>query len=189
MAWDVAAGSSIFRAWMEFALTSDPTWNGGWGTVAGPNPDGRFKVAIYDDTPDPDKSVLAAAACYNAGEWLTANEVPDTGGTDDNWPPGGVDLVGVTIVRGQGYANPALPSGPAELFPLTLLATNTTNDSNGAGTVTLDNVVGDLLYQADPPTVPVGMGAAFHWFGGPNQVTAGTFTIIWHTLGTMVQVV
>jgi hypothetical protein len=187
MAWTAAEGSSIFRAWMEFALTGDQNWGGSWGTVAGPNAD-RFRVAIFDDTPTPAKEVLAAAACYNQGEWDTG-EVDDTGGTDDNWPNGGVVLAGVRVVRGIGYANPALPSGPAELFPLTMFANNTTNNDDGAGTVTLDNVHGDLVYQFDPPTAPVGLGAAFHYFGGPNQVTAGTFTIIWHTLGTMVQVV
>jgi hypothetical protein len=198
MAWTASQGSSIFRAWMSAALAPDSAFRGGWGTPATPAADATFKVAIYDDTPTPDKSVAAAASCYNTGQWLAANEVPDTTpGTDDNWPAGGVDLVGVSIILPPppGQSNPAYPSGPEFLFPITFDAADTTNDSNGAGTVTLADVFGNLLYldtavgAPGEGSVPANQGAAFHYYGGANQVSGGTFTIIWHAQGVMVQVV
>ena len=45
--------------------------------------------------------------------------------------------------------------------------------------VTLANVFGDLLY--DNTLVPIKGGAAYHYFGGGQQVTSGTFTIVWAT--------
>jgi hypothetical protein len=189
MAWTPNQGSSIFRAWMSAALGPDPAFTGGWGAPGAGNgaPDGAFKVAIYDDTPTPDKSVAAALTCYGVAPWL-AGEVPDTG-PDDNWPAGGVDLTGVAVTLGPSAQNPAFPPGPELLFPITFAADNTTNDGNGAGTVTLLDVFGNLLYLTDAANVPPNQGAAFHYYGGANQVSGGTFTIIWHAQGVMVQVV
>ena len=177
MAWTVAEGSSIFRAWMEFALAPQPGWGGGWGAVgvpADPANDGRFKVAIFDDTPTPDKSALAAVARYNTGEWA-AGEVDDTG-PDGNWPAGGTDLLNVTYADvGQAVVFTADPTGGPTI-----------------GVVTIDGAAGDQLYFTDASGIAAGgapllpdQGSGFHSFGGPQSVTAGFFTVRWSTLGIM----
>jgi hypothetical protein len=190
MAWDAAAGSSIFRAWMRAALGPQAGFTGGWGTPAAGAVDGAFNVALYDNTPDPDKSETdATLTCYDTGEWDAANEKTDTSG-NANWPAGGIGMTAVAISEDPSEQNPAYPTGgPELLWPLAFRADDTTNLGLVDGTVTLDDVYGDLLYFATASNTPVNQGAAFHYFGGINQVSAGTFTIIWHARGVMVQVV
>jgi hypothetical protein len=57
-------------------------------------------------------------------------------------------------------------------------------DLAGGGNVTLSATFGCLVYDN---TITAGtvakQGVSFHYFGGSQSVTAGTFTIIWNASG------
>lgn len=121
------------------------------------------KLAVYNNTPTPSQDVTSALSAYNAAtsQWVTANEVTDT-----NWPAGG-----------RPITSPVLNSASAGVVFYTTAAVA------GAGNVTLQNVFGGLLYD-DSLTTPVAdQGISYHYFGGAQGVTAGTFTITPHANG------
>lgn len=116
------------------------------------------KVALYDNDITPDNTVTLANTAYNAGQWTaTGNEVTDT-----NWPAGGVVLSGHDVTQTSNV--------------IKFDATDTTHSS----TVTLANVHGCLVYD---DTVTGDYGISYHYFGGSNGVTGGTFTVVWNTSG------
>jgi hypothetical protein len=100
---------------------------------------------------------------FNTGQWVTANEVSDA----TNWVSGGRALAGKTFT---------MPTGGTFMVDATDLA--------GGGNVTLANVFGCLVYDN---TITAGtvakQGMSYHYFGGAQGVTAGTFTIIWNVNG------
>ena len=55
----------------------------------------------------------------------------------------------------------------------------------GGGNVTLANVYGDMVYDFSLGAPVAKQGLAFHWFGGVQGVTAGTFTVIWNASGVV----
>lgn len=125
-----------------------------------------FKAALFGNTPTPDNTVLAAAAAYNAGQWLASSEVTDA----TNWVAGG-RAVGTPTSPPAAYA--------AQNFVMLDAA-----DTAGGGNVTLSNVYGDLVYDTAVTTPVANLALAYHSYGGsPQGVTAGTFTIIWHANG------
>lgn len=139
-----------------FMAWLEDTWE---NTAALDTDSDTFKAALYDNDITPDQTVSAANSSYNAGQWTAAgNEVSD--GT--NWDAGGEPLTGVT----SGFSSNVY----------TFDATNT--PQSGAST-TLANVYGCLVY--DDTTSDRGL--SYHYFGGSNGVTGGTFTIVWHASG------
>lgn len=122
-----------------------------------------FKAALYDNDITPDQTVSSANTAYNAGQWTAAgNEVSD--GT--NWDAGGEPLTGVTFAP---TAN--------------VLKFDADNTPQGGATCTLANVYGCLVLD-DTIASPVSkQGISYHYFGGVQGVTGGTFTVTWHTSG------
>jgi len=120
-----------------------------------------FKAALYDNDITPDSQVATASSLYNAGQWTAAgNEVSD--GTE--WDAGGEPLTGFTCTRATNV--------------LTIDATDT---PSGGSSATLAAVFGCLVYDDT-----VGdQGLSFHYFGGSNSVTDGTFTVIWNAAGLL----
>jgi hypothetical protein len=117
------------------------------------------KAALYDNDITPDQTVATANTIYNAGQWTAAgNEVSD--GTE--WDAGGEPLTAVTFAP---TAN--------------VLKFDAADTPSGGSSATLANVYGCLVY--DDTTADHGI--SFHYFGGTNSVTDGTFTIIWHSSG------
>lgn len=126
------------------------------------------KVALYDGTITPDNDVTSANSAYGAGVWVTTG-----GGTGTpqvfqagQWAQGGVALSGTSLNSASAdvvfYDATDTPSGSA---------------------ATLSNVNGALVYD-DTLTTPVAdQGISYNYFGGANQVTNGTFTVIWHANG------
>ena len=156
MAW---SASAVFRQYTADALA--PTASFTPHLSAG----GSWKAALYGATPTPDNTVAAALAAFNAGQWITGNEI-----TDPNWPTGGLPLAYSSATR---WAS----SGAVATFD--------SDDTAGAGNVTIAGVQGDLVYD-DALTTPVAKQAlGYHWYGGAQQVTAGTFTVIWNALGVI----
>ena len=153
MAW---TDSRMFREWPQMVNQLSGTGYAGLGTDA-------VKAALYDNDITPDKDAAANLTGYNTGQWAIAgNEVTDT-----NWPAGGIALSSKTFTT---------PSTGVFRFD----AADTTHSS----TVTLANVFGCLVYD---DTITAGtvadQGITYHYFGGGQSVTAGTFTIVWHANG------
>jgi hypothetical protein len=128
-----------------------------------------INVALYNNTTTPSKSVSLANSCYLVDQWVTGNEVIDTGGT--NWVAGGRALASKLFTIDTGSSSIA--------FQAANLA--------GAGNVTIANAYGCLVY--DNTITGAGtakQGLCYNSFGGSAQgVTAGTFTVIWATVGAV----
>jgi hypothetical protein len=146
----------MFREWPTMALQ-----------VSGTNYTGLdsdvVKVTLHNNSITPDKDAAVASTGFNTGVWTTTNEVTDA----TNWPSGGLALAGKAFTT---------PSTGVCMFDAT--------DLTHAGTVTLSNVNGCLVYDDSITAGSVAdQGVTFHYFGGAQSVTAGTFTIVWHANG------
>lgn len=165
MAW---TASAMFQAWVEGVLGHGQTAQvlpaGYAGLVAD-----SCKVALYDNDITPDKDAPLAQTGYNSGssQWVASgNEVSD--GT--NWDAGGEPLTGDALSdQGSG-----------------ITMYDATDTPQGGASTTLANVFGCLVYD-DTITAGTGgvadQGVTYHYFGGGQSVTAGTFTIVWHANG------
>lgn len=120
-----------------------------------------LKVALYNNSITPDRTVSAANSAYNAGQWANTNEVTSAG----QWAAAGVALSSPTVTT----------TGST----ITLDAADT---SSGA-TATLTNVYGCLVYDDTLASPVADQGVSFHYFGGAQSVTSGTFTVVWNTSG------
>lgn len=148
------SASKIFMAFIEDVLENT--------TAMDLNSD-TFKAALYDNDITPDQTVTSANTAYNAGQWTASgNEVAD--GTE--WDAAGEPLTGVASTRSSNV--------------YTFDATDT---PSGGTSATLANVYGCLVYD-DTIAAPVAdQGVSYHYFGGVNSVTDGTFTIVWNASG------
>lgn len=148
------SASAIFRAFITDALANVTAFD-----LSGTGVD-TFKVALYDNDITPDKDVSAANSAYNAGQWAASgNEVAD--GTE--WD-----------AAGEPLASPALsnPSGGVIMW-------DATDTVSGGTSATLAAVFGCLVYDDTLSD----FGISYHYFGGTQSVTDGTFTVIWHANG------
>ena len=127
------------------------------------------KVALYNNTTTPDKTVTAANSCYAVGQWVVGNEVTDV----TNWTAGGRTTASKAFTIDV----------PSSSICFQALATA------GAGNVTIANAYGCLVYDSTI-TAPTNQGMCYNSFGGSAQgVTAGTFTVLWATVGSLTNVV
>lgn len=121
-----------------------------------------YKVALFNNTGTPDKDATAALYAYNAGQWVTANEVSQA----VQWPAGGVAAASLTITT---------PASGVIMFDMA--------DTASGSAATLANVYGSLTYD-DTKTTPVAdQGVCHNYFGGVNSVTNGTMTVVWNANG------
>jgi hypothetical protein len=129
------------------------------------------KAALFNDTTTPSKSAAVGSTGFNTGVWVTANEV--TGGA--NWVTGGVALASKAFSIDTGSSSVCFQAAATA----------------GAGNVTIANAFGCLVYD---DTITAGtvakQGLCYNSFGGSAQgVTAGTFTVLWATVGALTSVV
>lgn len=154
MAW---SASAIFREWV-----AGPMYQASGTNYTGLDSD-TVKVSLFNNSVTPDKDAAVASTGYNTGTWTTGNEITDA----TNWVAGGRSLAG------KGFTT---PSSGVVMFDATDLA--------GGGTVTLAAFYGCFVYD---DTITGGtvadQGTSYHYFGGAQQVTGGTVTIVWHTNG------
>jgi hypothetical protein len=147
--------SKIFREWMLQMYQVSGTGYTGLDSDT-------VNVALFGTTPTPDQDAVVGSTGYNTGVWTTGNELSDT-----NWAAGGRALASKTFTN----AAAATPMFDAA-------------DLAGGGNVTLTAVFGCLVYDN---TITAGtvakQGVSFHYFGGSQSVTAGTFTILWNASG------
>lgn len=122
-----------------------------------------LKVALFGNSVTPDKGAAVASTAYNTGTWLTANEITDA----TNWAAGGRAL--------SGGAISAITNGGK--FDAT--------DTASGGVCTFANpAYGVLVYDSTISGGTVAnQGVCFNAFGGPAQVTAGSFTVVWNANG------
>jgi len=156
MAWSNSKG---FGALFEDALENTQAFDLSGGTP---------KAALYNNTTAPDETVTTANTAYAVGQWVVGNEVDD--GT--NWDTGGEPITTPTFAR----------TGATGSHVLTLDGVDT---PQGGATTTLAAVFGTLVYDDGQTTPVANAGYAYVYFGGTQDVTAGNFTIIWHTNGIM----
>jgi hypothetical protein len=153
VAW---SASAIFREWMIQMYQVSGTGYTGLDSDT-------VNCALFNNTVTPDKDAAVGSTGYNTGTWTTANEVTDA----TNWVAGGRALASKTFTA---------PATGTMMFDAADLA--------GGGNVTLTNAFGTLVYDN---TITAGtvakQGASYHYFGGGQSVTAGTFTIIWNANG------
>lgn len=147
--------SRVFEAWIEQAMEVSGTGYTGLDSDT-------VKAALFNNSVTPDRDAAVASTGYNTGTWTTGNEVTDT-----NWPAGGIALSSKT----SGSVGTGIYGFDAA-------------DTTHASTVTLSNVHGCLVFD---DTISGGtvakQGVSFHYFGGAQSVTSGTFTIVWHSDG------
>src|SRR6266705_598304 len=119
-----------------------------------------FKVALFDNSITPDRTVSGANSAYAAGVWASGGVSDATG-----WPAAGRSLVSVTSTSSSStYTFDAADTASA--------------NSN----TTLSGTYGCLVYD-DTATSPADEGLSFNYFGGTQSVTSGTFTIVWNASG------
>lgn len=148
----------MFREWPAAVIQDSGTGWDGLDTDV-------IKAALYDNDITPDKDAALASTGYNTGAWATSgNEVSD--GT--NWDAGGEPLTSKTITT---------PSSGVVMF-------DAADTPQSGASCTLANVYGCLVYDDDISGGTVAdQGVSYHYFGGSQSVTAGTFTIVWHANG------
>lgn len=123
---------------------------------------GSFKAALYNNTITPDQNVTAALSAYNTGQWATAQEVSEVG----QWAAGGVALASLSVNAGTAG-----------------IVFWDAADTVSGSAADLTNATGALVYENVIATPVANQGVCYNWFGGPNSVVNGTFTIIWNALG------
>lgn len=160
MAW---TASAMFRAFVQYNMLKD---NGVTLGAYGQLETDTLKAALYDNDITPDKDVAITSTGYNTGQWTASgNEVTD--GT--NWDTAGEPVTGGAYSVAAGYV----------MF-------DATDTPQSGASCTLANVYGCLVYD-DSTTAGTGgiadQGVTYHYFGGAQSVTAGSFTIVWHANG------
>jgi hypothetical protein len=153
------SNSGIFKSYVADALGMTASF------AAHLAASGTWTVPLYGNTGTPDNRVASANAAYNAGQWVTGNEITST-----EWPAKGRALAWGTATRWT--------SGTGDDY-----STFDSDDTTGSGNTTLANVYGDLVFD-DGLTTPVADQAlCYHAYGAAKGVTGGTFTVVWHANG------
>lgn len=167
MGWGSAPASAIFQQAMLNPIAGR-SWTTAAPTTYSSLSADTINVALYNNNITPDRTAAVANTGYNTGQWVSAsNEVTDA----TNWVAGGRALGSKTFAIDTGSSS--ICFGAADLA--------------GGGVVTLSAFYGCLVYDFTITGGTVAkQGLCFNYFGGTNTVTAGTFTIIWATVGAIV---
>ena len=128
-------------------------------------------AALFNNTTTPDKTAAVGSTGFNTGVWVTANEVTDA----TNWVSGGRPLASKAFSIDTGSSSICFQAAATA----------------GAGNVTIANAYGCLVYDSTITAGTVAKQAlCYNSFGGAAQgVTAGTFTVLWATVGALTNVV
>lgn len=164
------ASSAIFQQAML-----NPIMGRLWTTAAPPTFSSlsadTINVALFNNTTTPSKSVSLANSCYAVDQWVVGNEVTDA----TNWTAGGRPAASKAFSIDTGSSSVCFQAAATA----------------GAGNVTITNAYGTLVY--DNTITGAGtakQGLCYNSFGGAAQgVTAGTFTVLWATVGALTNVV
>lgn len=156
MAW---SASNVFQEWVKNPLFQGPT---GQPTGYTGYASDTMNCALYASGITPDRNAAVGSTGYNTGVWITGNE--KTGSSE--WVAGGRALASKTNAASGGT--------------VTLDAA----DLTGSASITMTAVEGCLIYDN---TITAGtvakQGMCYLWFGGAQQVTAGTFSVVFNAAG------
>lgn len=148
MAW---SNSKIFSAFVRDLMNQTAAFDLDTHTI---------KAALYGTTPTPDQTVTSANSAYNAGQWVTGNELSNGG-----WSAGGLALTSVTST-----------------FSSNVYTFDAADTANGSA-ATISGAFGCLVYDSTLSTPVASQGICFNYFGGTNSVTSGTLSVIWNAAG------
>lgn len=169
MAW---ANSKVGRDFIGnlFAAATLPTGFAGLENGAAD----VFKATLYDGTitPDNDTTVTLFSYAAGGGQFLAAGG--QTGATQ-------VFHTGQWAQGGQSLANKQLR--PPDATALNDIVYWDADDTASGAAATMSNINGTFVYDDSTTASPVDLGICYNYFGGPQQVTNGTFTIVWHANG------
>jgi hypothetical protein len=121
-----------------------------------------LKAALFNDSITPSQTVTSANAAYGAGVWASGG-ITDTGASAPaGWPTVGRPLASVSSA-----------------FASNVYTFTAANTASANSTTTLAATYGTLCYN-DTLAAPVADQAfCYNYFGGAQQVTNGSFTIVW----------
>lgn len=154
MAW---TGSRVFREWVR-----GPMMQASGTGYTGLDSD-VVKAALFNNTVTPDLDAAVGSTGYNTGTWTTAREV--SGGS--NWAAGGRTLTGKAVTA---------PEAGVVMFDAA--------DLPAGGAVTLTDAYGCLVYDDSITGGTIAdQGVAYLYFGGPQSVVSGSFTVVWGDSG------
>ena len=125
------------------------------------------KVALYNNTITPDNDVASANTAYAVGQWVVGGETSEAG----EWPAGGRPLVSAVL-------NASPTGGTADVWFYD--AADTTSVGS---TADITNATGCLVYDDTITTPTADQGICYNYFGGPNSVVNGQFTVVWNANG------
>jgi hypothetical protein len=172
-AWGSAPASAIFQQAMLNPIAGRvsgtvPTSMSPTTGLVGDN----TMAALFGTATSPDRTVAVGLTGYAAAtsQWVTGNEI--TGGA--NWPAGGISLASKAWTLDVASSSICYQAAATA----------------GTGNVTIAGAYGCLVYDhtISGGTV-VNQGMCYNYFGGSQSVTAGTFTIVWATVGGLSNVV
>lgn len=150
MAW---SASKIFMSFLEDSFEDTAAFNLDADAL---------KAALFDNSITPSQTVASASAAYGAGVWASGGIVDTGASAPAGWPAVGRPLASVTT----GFSSNVY----------TFTAANTASANS---TTTLAATYGALCYN-DTLAAPVADQAfCYNYFGGAQQVTNGSFTIVW----------
>lgn len=119
------------------------------------------KVALFDNSLTPSQTVSAANSAYGAGVWA-AGGVSDASG----WPAAGRVLASITWTASGG-----------------VVTYDAADTASANSTTTLAACYGCLVYDDTLAAVVNDQGMCYNYFGGAQQVTSGSFTLVWPAAG------
>lgn len=119
-----------------------------------------WNITLYGNSGTPDQTVASANTAFNAGQWVTGNEVTATG-----WTTGGLNLASVTSTFSS------------------VTYTFDAADKSGGASDTVTAAYGCLIFDNTIATPVAKQGLCYLAFGGSNSVTSGTFTVSFNASG------
>lgn len=117
-----------------------------------------MKAALYGSI-TPDNTAAAGSIGYNTGQWVVGGEVSHVA----HWSVGGQTIASLTVV-GSG----------------TTVTVDATDTASTDSATTLAANYGCLVYD---DTIAGKNGLCYNYFGGVQQVTSGSYTIVWNASG------
>jgi hypothetical protein len=157
MSW---SASKIFSAYVTDILNNT--------TAMDIYSDALIEVALYNDSITPNPLVTSALSAYAAGVWTggSSPNIQDTTSGNAGWPFLGRPLVAKTL---SDYSTATIKFDADDTV------------SADAHT-TLVAAFGCLVYDHSAGAV-TDQGVSYHYFGGTQSVTEGTFTVVWNASG------
>lgn len=155
------SASKIFSAFITDALN---------GTAAFDLNSDTLEAALFDNSITPSQTVAAASGAYGAGVWASGGVVDTGTSAPAGWPALGRPLASVTST-----------------FASNVYSLDAADTVSANVVTTLTNVFGILVYDHTLAAPVADQAISFHYLGGAQTVTLGTFTVVWNATTLIVQ--